>query len=143
MTRKTEAIATTSDWISRQPDRLQTVFRSLAESADANPILRQLAVACRCVIDFEAEAAVILENFESLSWPQLQEQLGNIESAVESVPDFLSCLQKMESLPADLTSCIRATPFTFTELESVIADETYQSILRSDSTFKRFQFYRT
>lgn len=134
------AISETRQWLSEQPSGLQATFQSLLKSSQAATTVSQITDSSDAVNACLTHSGQIIDDCESLTWEQLETYLQQVENSLEEIPDFLACLKRMKDLPPTLRRSIRQFPLNFQQLETAIADATYDSHLQNDRELNRFNF---
>lgn len=105
-----------------KPDTLVATLRQAS---------REVHVACQALTG-------VLDDWQSLNIRELLAELEGIQHSLTDLPAFLSCLGELARLPPALASLFRSHPQTLAQVESRLAEQALQGVLRASRSLNQF-----
>ena len=106
-----------------------------SDTAKAIPALARLDHHAQSL---QKEADLLLGSSGELNLEALADKLMLVEEALDELPDFLSCLSLLSTLPEGLSAAFRSFAHSPAALEAAIAQRTIQHTIRSETALRRF-----
>jgi predicted DNA-binding WGR domain protein len=122
----------------RLPEWLRRIHAALIKSPKAVTFIERILAADESTIALTSELHEVLIDFEELPIDALRRELTAIQGAARQVPEVLSVLKELATLPPAIGATLRQSDFTISQAESAIAYRTWDRLVRGNRPLNQF-----